>query len=167
MPPPPPPLLRSILNQHLQSLMPGLTAKVFRTYNASDTLQRQLPEEEALSGLSLAEKVRVLHRRERWNAAAILVASRKRLCVCICCSCFFCGFVSTCYSVSFRKRSVHACLKLGRVYLVHTVGCVSLAFRWLSTTGLTGRWRSCVITSGLSARRRRRGWRSCKIASRC
>ncbi|CAM9151439.1 unnamed protein product [Pylaiella littoralis] len=47
----------SILNQHLQSLMPGLTAKVFRTYNASDTLQRQLPGEDVLSGLSLAEKV--------------------------------------------------------------------------------------------------------------
>ncbi|CAN0346831.1 unnamed protein product, partial [Discosporangium mesarthrocarpum] len=45
-----------ILNQHLQSLMPGLTAKVFRTYNASDTLQRQLPKEEQLRGLSVAEK---------------------------------------------------------------------------------------------------------------
>lgn len=30
------------LNKHLQSLMPGLTAKVFRTYNASITLQQQL-----------------------------------------------------------------------------------------------------------------------------
>ncbi|VDN56701.1 unnamed protein product [Dracunculus medinensis] len=30
------------LNQHLQSLMPGLTVKVFRTYNASITLQQQL-----------------------------------------------------------------------------------------------------------------------------
>ena len=49
--------LHSILNQHLQSLMPGLTAKVFRTYNASETLQTQLPEEEALRGLSVAEKV--------------------------------------------------------------------------------------------------------------
>eukprot|EP00903_Cladosiphon_okamuranus_P018162 g16712.t1 len=47
----------SILNQHLQSLMPGLTAKVFRTYNASDTLQIKLPGEEALAGLSVAEKV--------------------------------------------------------------------------------------------------------------
>eukprot|EP00752_Nemacystus_decipiens_P006145 g5543.t1 len=47
----------SILNQHLQSLMPGLTAKVFRTYNASDTLQKELPGEKALRGLSVAEKV--------------------------------------------------------------------------------------------------------------
>ncbi|CBJ32924.1 conserved unknown protein [Ectocarpus siliculosus] len=47
----------SILNLHLQSLMPGLTAKVFRTYNASDTLQQKLPGEAALAGLSVAEKV--------------------------------------------------------------------------------------------------------------
>uniref|UniRef100_F6WE33 DNA topoisomerase I n=1 Tax=Ornithorhynchus anatinus TaxID=9258 RepID=F6WE33_ORNAN len=34
----------SILNKHLQDLMEGLTAKVFRTYNASVTLQQQLKE---------------------------------------------------------------------------------------------------------------------------
>ncbi|KAM3841492.1 DNA topoisomerase 1 isoform 1-T1 [Vipera latastei] len=34
----------SILNKHLQDLMEGLTAKVFRTYNASFTLQQQLKE---------------------------------------------------------------------------------------------------------------------------
>lgn len=34
----------SILNEYLNSLMPGLTAKVFRTYNASITLQEQLVE---------------------------------------------------------------------------------------------------------------------------
>lgn len=33
-----------VLNKHLSSLMPGLTAKVFRTYNASITLQQQLKE---------------------------------------------------------------------------------------------------------------------------
>ena len=32
------------LNKHLQSLKEGLTAKVFRTYNASITLQQQLNE---------------------------------------------------------------------------------------------------------------------------
>lgn len=32
----------SILNKHLQHYMPGLTAKVFRTYNASKTMQDQL-----------------------------------------------------------------------------------------------------------------------------
>ena len=35
-------LQTAILNKHLQSLMDGLTAKVFRTYNASKTLQEQL-----------------------------------------------------------------------------------------------------------------------------
>ena len=34
----------STLNEYLNSLMPGLTAKVFRTYNASITLQEQLEE---------------------------------------------------------------------------------------------------------------------------
>ncbi|XP_069813090.1 DNA topoisomerase I, mitochondrial isoform X1 [Dendropsophus ebraccatus] len=34
----------SIVNKHLQDLMDGLTAKVFRTYNASITLQNQLKE---------------------------------------------------------------------------------------------------------------------------
>jgi len=34
----------SLLNQYLQQLMDGLTAKVFRTYNASYTLQQQLDE---------------------------------------------------------------------------------------------------------------------------
>jgi len=34
----------SLLNQYLQQLMEGLTAKVFRTYNASYTLQQQLDE---------------------------------------------------------------------------------------------------------------------------
>ncbi|XP_044152428.1 DNA topoisomerase 1 [Bufo gargarizans] len=34
----------TILNKHLQDLMDGLTAKVFRTYNASITLQQQLNE---------------------------------------------------------------------------------------------------------------------------
>ncbi|KAJ1883531.1 DNA topoisomerase 1 [Coemansia sp. RSA 486] len=32
----------SVLNKHLQTLMPGLTAKVFRTYNASFVFQQQL-----------------------------------------------------------------------------------------------------------------------------
>ena len=32
----------SKLNAHLKELMPGLTAKVFRTYNASFTLEQQV-----------------------------------------------------------------------------------------------------------------------------
>ena len=31
-----------LFDEYLSSLMPGLTAKVFRTYNASITLQEQL-----------------------------------------------------------------------------------------------------------------------------
>lgn len=37
-------LQTNMLNKHLSSLMAGLTAKVFRTYNASITLQQQLKE---------------------------------------------------------------------------------------------------------------------------
>ena len=45
-----------ILNDYLKSQMEGLTAKVFRTYNASETLQQQLKKFD-LRGLSLEEKV--------------------------------------------------------------------------------------------------------------
>jgi DNA topoisomerase-1 len=34
----------TIMNKHLNDLMEGLTAKVFRTFNASNTLQEQLDE---------------------------------------------------------------------------------------------------------------------------
>lgn len=47
----------TVLNKHLTSLMPGLTAKVFRTFNASVTLEKELPTEEDLSGLTIVEKV--------------------------------------------------------------------------------------------------------------
>jgi len=59
----------SILNEYLSSLMPGLTAKVFRTYNASITLQEQLKaltEEDD----NLAAKVLSYNRANR--AVAIL-----------------------------------------------------------------------------------------------
>ncbi|EDW75633.2 uncharacterized protein Dwil_GK23720 [Drosophila willistoni] len=57
------------LNDHLKNLMIGLTTKVFRTYNASLTLQNQLDEltdEEA----TVAEKLLVYNRANR--AVAIL-----------------------------------------------------------------------------------------------
>jgi DNA topoisomerase-1 len=44
------------LNDYLKSQMDGLTAKVFRTYNASTTLQQELKKFE-LAGHSLEEKV--------------------------------------------------------------------------------------------------------------
>ncbi|XP_046720752.1 DNA topoisomerase I, mitochondrial isoform X2 [Silurus meridionalis] len=59
----------AMLNKHLSSLMPGLTAKVFRTYNASMTLQQQLKE---LSNCSenLVEKLLSYNRANR--AVAVL-----------------------------------------------------------------------------------------------
>mmetsp|Transcript_7505 Transcript_7505/g.11163 ORF Transcript_7505/g.11163 Transcript_7505/m.11163 type:complete len:834 (-) Transcript_7505:54-2555(-) len=53
-------LTPTILNQHLKEVMEGLTAKVFRTYNASKTLQdelRKTEQKESWSSLSDAEKV--------------------------------------------------------------------------------------------------------------
>mmetsp|Transcript_10338 Transcript_10338/g.10407 ORF Transcript_10338/g.10407 Transcript_10338/m.10407 type:complete len:829 (+) Transcript_10338:118-2604(+) len=61
-------LTPQILNKHLTSLMPGLTAKVFRTFNASITLEKELPTIEELEGLSVQEKV------GRYNAANRSVA---------------------------------------------------------------------------------------------
>merc|ERR1712227_412061 len=50
-------LTPTILNQHLSSLMPGLSAKVFRTYNASETLQNELPTTESMRGMLERDKV--------------------------------------------------------------------------------------------------------------
>lgn len=50
----------SMLNVHLKQFMDGLTAKVFRTYNASKTLQEELAKVEELvswKNMSAAEKV--------------------------------------------------------------------------------------------------------------
>ncbi|VDK48508.1 unnamed protein product [Anisakis simplex] len=52
------------LNQHLQSLMPGLTVKVFRTYNASITLQDQL-EKLTKEGGSVQENLLSYNRANR------------------------------------------------------------------------------------------------------
>ncbi|XP_058030362.1 DNA topoisomerase I, mitochondrial isoform X6 [Ahaetulla prasina] len=62
-------LSTTTLNKHLQDLMDGLTAKVFRTYNASITLQEQL---EALTNEkdSLAAKLLSYNRANR--AVAVL-----------------------------------------------------------------------------------------------
>ncbi|KAM9753932.1 DNA topoisomerase I, mitochondrial isoform 2-T3 [Menidia menidia] len=65
-----------LLNKHLSSLMPGLSAKVFRTYNASITLQQQLKE---LSNKSdnVAEKLLSYNRANR--AVAILCNHQRAL----------------------------------------------------------------------------------------
>ncbi|KAL2093093.1 hypothetical protein ACEWY4_010405 [Coilia grayii] len=62
-------LSTATLNKHLSSLMPGLTAKVFRTFNASITLQQQLKELSNMSD-SVAEKLLSYNRANR--AVAIL-----------------------------------------------------------------------------------------------
>ncbi|KAJ1521367.1 hypothetical protein ONE63_003043 [Megalurothrips usitatus] len=59
----------SILNKHLSDLMEGLTAKVFRTYNASWTLQEQL-NLLTKSDDTVAEKILAYNRANR--AVAIL-----------------------------------------------------------------------------------------------
>ncbi|KAK3383157.1 hypothetical protein B0T24DRAFT_516332 [Lasiosphaeria ovina] len=47
------------LNKHLSSYMPGLTAKVFRTYNASYTMSKLLREKMGtIKGMSVAEKIK-------------------------------------------------------------------------------------------------------------
>jgi DNA topoisomerase I len=55
----------SNLNKHLTSLMKGLTAKVFRTFNASITLEKELPEASALAGLSIQEKLSLYNAANR------------------------------------------------------------------------------------------------------
>lgn len=57
------------LNSYLKSLMPGLTAKVFRTYNASFTLQQEL-NKPMPRDLNVAEKV--LHYNRANRQVAIL-----------------------------------------------------------------------------------------------
>ncbi|RXM28286.1 DNA topoisomerase 1 [Acipenser ruthenus] len=59
----------SLLNKHLNSLMPGLTAKVFRTFNASVTLQQQL-KELTDSSANMPEKILSYNRANR--AVAVL-----------------------------------------------------------------------------------------------
>ena len=65
----------SELNDHLKTLMPGLSAKVFRTYNASTTLQNELPSD--VAGKSLAEKVVLYNEANR--KVAILCNHQKTL----------------------------------------------------------------------------------------
>lgn len=60
----------SVLNKYLSSLMEGLTAKVFRTYNASITLQNQLKELTDPDDTNLASKVLCYNRANR--AVAVL-----------------------------------------------------------------------------------------------
>ncbi|XP_068094296.1 DNA topoisomerase I, mitochondrial-like isoform X8 [Hyperolius riggenbachi] len=64
----------STLNKHLQDLMDGLTAKVFRTYNASITLQNQLKE---LTNAADNEAAKILS-YNRANRAVALLCNHQR-----------------------------------------------------------------------------------------
>ncbi|CAN1790384.1 DNA topoisomerase 1 beta [Linum perenne] len=63
----------SKLNAHLKELMPGLTAKVFRTYNASITLDEQLYEE--TEDGDVAEKVVVY---QKANKQVAIICNHQR-----------------------------------------------------------------------------------------
>ncbi|CAN1340100.1 DNA topoisomerase 1 beta [Linum perenne] len=63
----------SKLNAHLKELMPGLTAKVFRTYNASITLDEQLYEE--TEDGDMAEKVVVY---QKANKQVAIICNHQR-----------------------------------------------------------------------------------------
>jgi DNA topoisomerase-1 len=52
-----------MLNKHLNTFMPGLTAKVFRTYNASFTFQEELKKTPANG--TVAEKILAYNRANR------------------------------------------------------------------------------------------------------
>lgn len=58
-------LTTSSLNKHLQTYMKGLTAKVFRTYNASYTMSKLLQELKPDLSMSVAEKVAVYNKANR------------------------------------------------------------------------------------------------------
>jgi DNA topoisomerase I len=53
------------MNKHLQSYMKGLTAKVFRTYNASITFQEQLELYTPKVGSSVQEKLNAYNKANR------------------------------------------------------------------------------------------------------
>lgn len=55
----------SMLNTYLTSLMPGLTAKVFRTYNASFTMQKELDKCQDSKDASAAEMILSYNRANR------------------------------------------------------------------------------------------------------
>jgi len=60
----------SVLNAFFQELLPGLTAKVFRTYNASKTLEEQLAKKVAAAGGAAAfAKLPLYEKVTRYNEA--------------------------------------------------------------------------------------------------
>lgn len=66
------------LNKHLQDLMPGLTAKVFRTYNASFTLQKELDKLEKEVDFKKASVPEMLLGYNRANRAVAILCNHQR-----------------------------------------------------------------------------------------
>jgi DNA topoisomerase-1 len=66
------------VNKHLQQLMPGLTIKVFRTYNASITLSRLLKDTDGALHIA-GKKAQVRQPRAAQLAASPALSSRPRL----------------------------------------------------------------------------------------
>lgn len=64
------------VNKYLNTLMNGLTAKVFRTYNASTTLQQQL--EKHMKGQAKASLSKKLHMYSRANRDAAILCNHQR-----------------------------------------------------------------------------------------
>jgi len=58
-------LTTSALNTHRKQQMPGLTAKVFRTYNASITLEKELEKMTATEDMSVDERMLFYNRANR------------------------------------------------------------------------------------------------------
>ncbi len=54
-------LTTASLNEHLKTLMPGLTAKVFRTYNASVTLEKELNKTSHQINITDSANEKILH----------------------------------------------------------------------------------------------------------
>ncbi|RDB24933.1 DNA topoisomerase 1 [Hypsizygus marmoreus] len=95
----------SSLNKHLTSEMKGLTAKVFRTYNASITFQRLL-DEETLIGATLQEKLNAYNKANRMVA---ILCNHQRS-------------VPKTHDQSMEKmRHKHRCLKYERMKLRHAL----------------------------------------------
>lgn len=63
-----------VLNDYLKSQMEGLTAKVFRTYNASSTLQDEL-KKVGLQGLTMEEK---LEKYEEANKQVAILCNHQK-----------------------------------------------------------------------------------------
>ncbi|KAF8630622.1 hypothetical protein AX15_002775 [Amanita polypyramis BW_CC] len=105
----------SSLNKHLNSEMKGLTAKVFRTFNASITFQRLLDEErDKLEGVSLQEKLNAYNKANR--LVAILCNHQRTV-------------PKTHDQAMEKMRNKHRALKYDRMKLRHVLFAIDPKFK--------------------------------------